>query len=77
MKTREELAEELAIRCKLEEERMLSNELYAKILVEKIVFGLVSLITVGAVLSLLRIIWKWVIIKKYILRFVWALLLLA
>lgn len=58
MKTREELAEELAIRCKLEEERTLSNELYAKILVEKIVFGLVSLITVGAVLSLLRIIWK-------------------
>lgn len=58
MKTREELAEELAMRCKLEEERKLSNELYAKILVEKIVYALISLITVGAVLSLLRLIWK-------------------
>jgi hypothetical protein len=58
MKTRAELAEELAMRCKLEEERKLSNELYAKILVEKIVYALISLITVGAVLSLIRIIWK-------------------
>jgi hypothetical protein len=58
MKTREELAEELAMRCRLEEERKISNELYAKILVEKIVYSLISLITVGAVLSLLRIIWK-------------------
>jgi hypothetical protein len=58
MKTRNQLAEELAIKCKLEDERKISDEKYAKILVEKIVYGLVSLITVGAVLSVLRIIWK-------------------
>ena len=58
MKTRAELAEELAVRCKLDEERRISDEKYAKILVEKIVYALVSLITVGAVLSLLRLIWK-------------------
>ena len=57
-KTLEELEEELRIKCKLETERQISNDLYAKILVEKIVYALISLITIGAVLSLLRLIWK-------------------
>lgn len=59
MKTKKELEEEIEVRCKLDSERRLSNELYAIKLVEKIVFSLCVLIAVGFVGSILRIIWKW------------------
>jgi hypothetical protein len=62
MKTREELAEELAMRCKLDEERKVSDERYAWqrdfALIQKIVYALIGLITTGAVLSFIRTIWK-------------------
>ena len=62
MKTRAELTEELAVKCKLDEERKISDIRYAWqkdfALVQKILFAFISLITMGAVLSLLRNIWK-------------------
>jgi hypothetical protein len=58
MKTREELAEELHIRCKLDEERIKSDELYAIKRIETIVYSAIALITAGFIYSLLRVIWK-------------------
>lgn len=58
MKTKKELEEEIEVRCKLDKERKLSNELYAIKLVEKIVFSLCVLIAAGFVASIIRIIWK-------------------
>lgn len=58
MKTREELAEELRVKCELEKERDLSNKLYARKLVEDIVFALIGLISVAFIASVIRIIWK-------------------
>lgn len=54
-KTKEELAEELRLRDELKKERELSDRLYAKILAEKIIYGLVTIIliaVIGAVISL-------------------------
>jgi hypothetical protein len=62
-KTKEELVEELIIKCKLEDERAISDARYAWQrdfdLVRKIVFTMVGTITIGFLLSLLtRINWK-------------------
>lgn len=62
MKNREQLAEELAIKCNNESERKISDEKYAlKVLfniVKNIVFALVALITTTAIIGILRLIWK-------------------
>lgn len=54
-RTKEELEEELTLRDRLKAERVESDKLYAKILAEKIVYGLVTIIliaVVGAIISL-------------------------
>ena len=58
MATKLELAEEIHIRCKLDEEREKSNELYAIKLIEKIVFALCVMIAAGFIGSVIKIIWK-------------------
>ena len=58
MKTREALAEELSMRCKLDEERAKSDQLYAVKRIETIVYSAIALITAGFIYSLLRVIWK-------------------
>jgi hypothetical protein len=54
MKTNQQLAEEIRIRDLIDAEREKSDNLYAKILVERIVFGVISsggLILLGYVIS--------------------------
>jgi hypothetical protein len=55
---KQELEEKIRVRCELDKERQLSNELYAKIITERIVFGLVALITIAFITSVIRVIWK-------------------
>lgn len=62
-KTKEELIEELIIKCKLEDERKISDDRYAWQkdfdLVRKIVFGIVGTVALGFLASLLsKINWK-------------------
>jgi hypothetical protein len=58
MRTREQLQEELKLIEMLKKEREESNNLYAKIIVENIVFALVGLIAMGFVAALISLIWK-------------------
>ena len=51
-------ADELKINKKLETERDVSNKSYAKILVEKIVFGFITLILIAVIGALLTLIIK-------------------
>lgn len=58
-KTKEQLEDEINVMCKLEVERKLSNELYAKIIVQNIVFGTIGIIAIGFLYSLLtKIQWR-------------------
>lgn len=57
-KTKEQLEDEISVRCKLDEERRISDLLYAKKIVERIVYGAIGLICCGFIYLLLSQI-KW------------------
>ena len=57
MKKRE-LEDEIARRCMIDEERKKSDLLYAKIIVQNIVFTMLGTLALGFLYSVLRTIWK-------------------